>query len=76
MKNLTLAAFFLCGFSTAGFAQDPAPGGASQGVATAGTGVTSSTAVVVTASVIAVGAGAALAAVVSSSSGTTPTTSH
>ena len=83
MKKLAWASVFLCIFTAASFAAEPdaagtpnAAGGASKGAVATGGGMSSGTAVVVTATVVTIATGAAIAAVVSGSSGTTPTTNH
>lgn len=83
MKKLAWGCVFLCIVSGASFAADPDPagpsgtaGGASKGVGAGGGGISTNTAIVITATAITVATGAVLAAIVSSSGGTTPTTRH
>ena len=80
MGKLAWVSIFLCILSGASLAADPnpaeksgTPGGASTG---AGAGISSHTAMVITATAVVVVTGAVAAAIVSSSNGATPTTRH
>ena len=83
MKKLAWGAVLLCMFSGASLAQDPpatgtsnTAGGASNGAVPTGGGISTNTAIVITATVITVGTVAVFAAIASSGNGATPSTTN